>query len=247
MEQKNLMHNFKRTGQILWVVHLGKRDFSRVWEMQKKLVHLRAKNVIPDVLLLVEHPPVITLGRRAKKEHLLVPPDVLQKEGVGIFEIERGGDITYHGPGQLVGYPIFLLPNGIRDVILFVRSLEEVLILTLRQFGVEGFRRKGFTGVWTSEGKIAAIGIAVKHNVTFHGFALNVSPALEHFHWIVPCGIHNASVTSLKEILGEAPSMEGVKSSVVLAFERVFELQVAHKEVAWLWSRYYQSQGAPIG
>ncbi|MHA2609987.1 MAG: lipoyl(octanoyl) transferase LipB [bacterium JZ-2024 1] len=230
----------------LGVMDLGKRDFSSVWEMQHSLVEIRAEGKIPDCLLLVEHPPVITLGRRANRKHLLVDSAILQGKGVGIFEIERGGDITYHGPGQLIGYPIVLLPRGIRDVIPFVRGLEEVLIHAVGFFGVEGFRKKGFTGVWTHSGKIAAIGVAVKHNVTFHGFALNVSPSLEHFRWIVPCGIPDCPVTSMEKILGYAPERESVKASVLQGFREVFHFCIESVEER-LWETYFRSQPVRIG
>ncbi len=201
--------------QKIQILDLGFCDYAKIWTYQKELVEQRVKGQIADTLIFVEHPPTITLGRRAGRHHLLLSLKDLENLCVGVYEVERGGDVTYHGPGQLVGYPIVHLKNGLRDVIPFVRSLEEILIQTLAHFGIDGFRTPGFTGVWTEKGKIASIGVAVKHNVTFHGFALNVCTDLSHFDWIVPCGIADVQMVSMEKILNRKVSLEDVKSAIV--------------------------------
>jgi lipoate-protein ligase B len=159
---------------------------------------------IPDTLLLLEHPPTITLGRGTKKEHLLISDVERQVHGVALVEVDRGGDITYHGPGQLVGYPIFDLTDHRKDLHWYLREIEACLIELLAEWNIVGSRFPPHTGVWVEEEKIAAIGIKAKGWVTMHGFALNVSPRLADFDWIVPCGIRDYGVTSMERILGSA-------------------------------------------
>ena len=186
-------------------------DYSFAHMLQLNLREKVERENIPGLFLLIEHPPVFTLGRGASRSHLLVDKSVLEKEGIKVYEIERGGDITYHGPGQIVGYPIINLNFWQKDVHLFLRSLEEVLIQFLKRFKVEGFRLPPYTGVWVNQEtpqKIAAIGIAVKRWVTYHGFALNISTFLPHFSYIVPCGISDKGVTSLERITGNSYSLE---------------------------------------
>jgi lipoate-protein ligase B len=190
------------TRSILRVTRLGRADYAETLELQKRLVGERADGRIPDTLVLVEHEPVITVGRSGRPEHILASREALAQAGVPVFHIERGGDVTYHGPGQLVGYPIMRLRDGLRGAVPLLRDLEEALILALRLLGVRGFRRPGMTGIWTDQGKVAAIGVAIRRNVTFHGFALNVNTDLSHFEFIVPCGLSCERVTSISEILG---------------------------------------------
>lgn len=205
---------------------LGSIDYASAWQLQRELVQQRREGTIPDTLLLLEHcPPVITLGRAAHREHLLVSSHLLQEMGIQLVETDRGGDITYHGPGQLVGYPILDLREHGRDVHLYLRRLEEALIDALRHFGVVAHRKEGFTGVWVGEQKIAAIGVKVSHWVTMHGFALNICPDLSHFNLIVPCGIRDKGVTSLQRLLGREVTHEQVIPAVVEAFAQVFNLQ----------------------
>jgi lipoate-protein ligase B len=211
------------TRRRLRVLYLGRADYVKTLELQRRLVLERAEGVIPDSLILVEHNPVITVGRSGNPNHIVASREVLGRMGIGVYEIERGGDVTYHGPGQLVGYPIMRLAEGLRGAVPFLRSLEEVLILALQEFGVRGFRRQGLTGVWTSQGKVAAIGVAVRKNVTFHGFALNVTTDLSHFRFIVPCGLANEPVTSLEKLVGGPVSLEAVADAVVSAFCYVFD------------------------
>lgn len=183
----------------------GEIPYGEALRLQRKLVAEIIAWELPGIFLLLEHPPVVTLGRGAKKEHLLVPEEKLREKGIEVYEIERGGDVTYHGPGQIVGYPLLNLRFWQKDVHAFLRALEEVLIEFLRVFGISGFRFPPYTGVWVEkEGpkKIAAIGVAVKQWVTYHGFAFNVSPELSFFRYIIPCGIRGFGVTSLREVLG---------------------------------------------
>jgi lipoate-protein ligase B len=200
------------------VLDLGIREYGEVWARQLELVGARQRDEIPDTLVLVEHPHVITKGRSAHVENLLAVAET------PVFEIERGGDVTYHGPGQLVGYPIFLLRDGERDLHLYLRNLEEALIRALARWKLVGERKKDWTGVWTAGGarKLASIGIAVKRWVTMHGFALNVSTDLGRFAAINPCGLDAAVMGSMASELGEPVEMSNVKTVVRDAFADVF-------------------------
>lgn len=213
------------------VMDLGLRDFAPVWELQKQLVAARQRDEVPDTLILVEHPDVITLGRGSHRENLL------QVAGIPLFEIERGGDVTYHGPGQLVGYPILLLRPSERDLHVYLRNLEELLLRVAADFGIAGGRNPGWTGVWTDPGdagppprarrKLASIGVAVKRWVTLHGFALNVSTDLSRFAAINPCGLESSTMGSLSSVLGRAVEMDAVKRSVRRHFADVFARTIA--------------------
>jgi lipoate-protein ligase B len=189
---------------------LGTREFGEVWALQKELVAQRQRDEIPDTLVFVEHPHVITLGRGTHKENVLAPGDV------PIFEIERGGDVTYHGPGQLVGYPIFLLREPERDLHVYLRNLEETLIRAAARFGISGGRKDGWTGLWTADGarKLASIGVAVKRWVTLHGFALNVSTDLSRFATINPCGLEATIMGSMESVLARPVGLAEVKAAV---------------------------------
>ena len=213
---------------LINVVQLGQVEYGVALELQRSLVGLRKEGRIADTLLLLEHPPVITLGRNADRGNVLASEAALQQRGVALFECDRGGDVTYHGPGQLVGYPIFDL-RGFEPrlgAVAFVRRVEEALIRTCADFGIEGERVAGRTGVWTRGGKIAAIGVHISRGVTSHGFALNVSTALDAFQLIVPCGISDKPVTSMEKELGRGPGLEEVAQSVARNFGRVFSSQV---------------------
>lgn len=210
------------------VRRLGVLEYGAGLELQAKLVEERRSAVIGDTLLLLEHPPVITLGvkTRGRQVNIVASKETLEAEGVSVFETGRGGDITYHGPGQLVGYPIFDLRPDRADVHRYVRDIEEALILALREFGIESARLAGRTGVWVGpegrEEKIAAIGIRISRWITSHGFALNVGTNLKHFQLIVPCGIADRGVTSIERVLGRQVPMRDVEDAVVRAFENVF-------------------------
>jgi lipoyl(octanoyl) transferase len=214
----------------LAVVGLGRTSYQDGLDLQRDLASRRIDGRLErDVLLLVEHPPVVTLGRGFKAEHLTTPRDFLEAKGVEVFEIERGGDITFHGPGQLVGYPIFDLADHKRDLHWFLRKIEAALITTLEQLGIRGERRDQYTGVWTAGGKIASIGIHVKQWVTWHGFALNVTTDLSYFDLIVPCGIQDVVMTSVLRELGERAPRDlwgRACERVVLGFAEVFGQRV---------------------
>jgi lipoyl(octanoyl) transferase len=188
----------------LAVVGLGRMAYGDALEVQRRMARERIAQTQPrDLLLLVEHPPVITLGRGFQLENLSTPREFLQARGIDVFDIERGGDVTYHGPGQLVGYPIFDLSEHKQDLHWFLRQIEESLIQSLRALGIAAGRNPPHTGVWTGRRKIASIGIHVKQWVTWHGFALNVTTDLSYFDLIVPCGIQGVEMTSIARELGE--------------------------------------------
>lgn len=215
---------------MISVLQLGRIDYATALKLQQSLVELRKRGEVGDVLLLLEHTPVITLGRNAKETNVLASREQLAARGVEVFECDRGGDVTYHGPGQLVGYPLFDLRgfNPRVGAVEFVRRLEEVLIRTCADFGVAARRVPGRTGVWTetSDAKIAAIGVHISRGVTSHGFALNVSTDLDAFQLIVPCGITDKQVTSLAREISSAPTLEKVAESVARNFGAVFQSQV---------------------
>ena len=206
------------------VKHLGLVDYQAALDLQKDLVEQRKQGLIPDQLLLLEHPHVITLGARNhnSRSNVLETPESLARQGVALFETGRGGDVTYHGPGQLVGYPILELPKDRRDVHRYVRDLEEVLIQAVSDFGVAAARIRGLTGIWVGDEKLAAIGVRISRWVTSQGFALNVSTDLSRFGLIVPCGITGKGVTSLERLLGRQVPMDEVATGVVIRFQAVF-------------------------
>lgn len=190
--------------------------------IQEALHKARVENAIPDVLLIMEHSPVITLGARGRTEHLITSPARLAEMGISCHKASRGGDVTYHGPGQLVMYPIIRLGTQEADAHSYLYNLEEIAIRTAADFGVCAYRRCGMNGAWTDSGKIAAIGFRLKRWVTLHGLSFNVSPNLDHFGLIVPCGLHGERVSSLQEILGErCPTVSEVRACLARHFEAV--------------------------
>lgn len=211
----------------LWIARLGTVPYAQALELQRDAARRRITGEIPeDLLILVEHPPVVTLGRSAKEQHLLASPQLLAARGVELFEVERGGDVTFHGPGQLVGYPIIDLKRHKRDLHWYLRQVEEALIVAMGEIGIPCERNPGYTGVWTHGRKIASIGVHARDWVTWHGFALNVTTDLSYFDLMVPCGIQSVTMTSVASELGEsAPPFEDVADSVVRAFGRVFDLE----------------------
>lgn len=223
---------------IISVVQLGRIDYATGLRLQETLVDLRKRNEIPNVFLLLEHTPVITLGRNADRKNVLASEEFLRRRGVELFDCDRGGDVTFHGPGQLVGYPIFDLRSftddkGSRKTMFpveFVRRMEEALIRTCLDYGVPTERVRGMTGVWTqreSQAKISAIGVHISRGVTSHGFALNITnEPLEYFPLIVPCGIASKPVTSLENELGTAPHLDDVAQKLTGHFGRVFNSQI---------------------
>ena len=226
----------ERRAPALLVVRLGRRAYGEALELQRAVARARITGeVADDVLLLVEHPPVVTLGRSSKDAHLVASPQLLAARGVELFEVERGGDVTFHGPGQLVGYPIVDLKRHRKDLHWYLRQVEEALIRALGAFGIAGGRSPGYTGVWVGgEGedhaggrKIASIGVHARDWVTWHGFALNVETDLSYFELIVPCGIAGVTMTSVRRELGDrAPTFDGFADAAARAFGEVFALDV---------------------
>ena len=207
----------------LGVRRLGRLAYAAGLELQQKLVAERQAGRIPDQLLLLEHAPVFTLGRNAQKEHVLFPAELLRRRGYEVFETGRGGDVTYHGPGQVVGYPILDLAPDRRDVHRYVRDLEEVMIRTCADYGVAAGRVTGLTGTWVGQDKIGAIGVRISRWVTSHGFAFNVTTDLAAFDLIVPCGIRGRGVTSLERLLGRVVPLAEVGERLCSHFAAVFE------------------------
>ena len=209
------------------VEHLGLVDYGDGLCLQRERVAARKNGTIPDTLLLLEHPHVYTLGRNAKKENLLANAGELAARGAQVFEIDRGGDVTYHGPGQLVGYPILDLTQHRRDIAWYMRSLEEVLIAVAGDYGIDAGRLAGAPGVWVGNDKLAAMGVHISRWITSHGFAFNVNTDLRYFDWIVPCGLREKGVTSLERLLGRRVGMDDVAESIVRHFGEVFGLEMA--------------------
>ncbi len=214
--------------KTLDVVCLGRRKYDEVWEKQKELVDQRRFEAVPDTLILVEHDPVYTLGKNSNEDHLLQSRD----KHVPIYQIERGGDVTFHGPGQLVGYPILDLHHHRLSVSWYMRTLEEILIQTLGQFGIESQRREGLTGVWVREEKIAALGVRLSRWISMHGFALNVNTDLKFFDGIIPCGIFEYDVTSMSQILGKEVSLVEVEETLITVFRLLFSFQECEEAYA---------------
>jgi lipoate-protein ligase B len=206
----------------LEVIHAGRIPYDEATLWQERLVEARLRDEAPDRLILCEHPPVITLGRGADRAHVLGSVDALREQGVAVHDTPRGGDVTWHGPGQLVAYPIVQLPAGRQNVRGFVTDVEEVVIRTLKDYNLTAERIEGLRGVWVGNEKIAAVGIRIWRWVTSHGLAINVDPDLAGFNLIVPCGITDRGVTSMARLLKAAPSMENVGMSVIKHVANVF-------------------------
>lgn len=210
--------------KICGLLDLGRISYPDAWELQHNMVAERRRNEREDVLLLVEHDPVYTIGRAGSRSNILVTEEDLAAAGIAVFEVDRGGDITFHGPGQIVGYPILDLTQHGKDLHSYVRRLEEVIILTMEEYGITGYREPGLTGVWTEQGKIAAIGVGVKGWVSMHGFSLNVMPDMNYFRMIHPCGITDRPVTSMHD-LGIIVGADAVKEKLIRHFGEVFNLK----------------------
>ncbi|MEA3312570.1 MAG: lipoyl(octanoyl) transferase LipB [candidate division WOR-3 bacterium] len=217
-------------------VDLGRMRYRPAWDFQLKLWQMRVDERIPNTLIFVEHEHVITRGKSADDANLLYSEEELAKRGVDLHSVERGGDFTYHGPGQLVGYPIFHVKKGLAGIRPFVRNVENAISQAMDGFGIESVGsmqlEKGTpVGVWVGSGKLAAIGIAVKKWVSFHGFALNVSTDLDMFGLIVPCGLRDRGITSMEKILGQKPDFDQVKTSICTAFGHVFGIKFEAKRM----------------
>jgi lipoyl(octanoyl) transferase len=215
-------------GAVVQLRNLGRESYGNALGIQHELVERRKRGEIPDQLLIVEHPHVITMGRNGHSENLLASPELLERAGIEFHSTDRGGDVTYHGPGQIVVYPILDLREWKRDVGAYLRALEQVLIETLAEFGIAGVRMPGATGVWVDGAKVAAMGVHISRWVTSHGFALNLDPDLDYFRYIVPCGLR-LPVTSMR-VLGCKATREEVVRSLAGNFARVFGRAIMEKE-----------------
>jgi lipoate-protein ligase B len=206
------------------VYQFGSFEYGDAYELQKRLHRKRMNKEIPDTLLLLEHPPTFTIGRSGNMENVLVSKEKLADEGISLFFIDRGGDVTFHGPGQIVGYPIMDLSSRGKDIHRYVRDIEEVLIRTLKDFSIAAARDKSHAGVWVGNEEIAAIGLSVRKWITMHGFALNVNLNLENFSYINPCGFSDRRATSISRILGHEIAMGEVTDRLIAHFSEVFDI-----------------------
>ena len=214
----------------IWV-DLPISDYAKIFHLQKRIHQKRQQETIPDVVLLLEHSPCITLGRSGGYDNLLAENSVLQQHGITVHESSRGGNITYHGPGQLVCYPILSLAEEERDLHAYARKMEEMMIRTVNAFGIKAGRRAGFPGVWAKETKIGAIGVAVDKWVTMHGMALNVCPDLSHFSFIVPCGIATHGVTSMEKLMGTSIDINSVRREMRNQFCEIFQISMRSEKL----------------
>jgi lipoate-protein ligase B len=205
------------------ILEMGLMDYQEAYELQRTLHRQRVEGKISDVLLLLEHPPTITVGKSGSLDNVLVTREQLVQQGISLFFIDRGGDVTYHGPGQLVGYPIVDLRQREKDLHCYVRNLEEVILRTLKDFSIDGERDESHPGVWVNGEEIATIGLSVRRGVSMHGFALNINIDLEHFSFINPCGFSDRGATSMSKILGTDVPLEEVTKSLIYHFCDVFD------------------------
>ena len=222
----------KKTCEI-W--DLGLTEYGEAWELQRRLHHQRLEGEISDVLLLLEHPPTITIGKSGTLDNVLISRERLVQQGISLFFIDRGGDVTYHGPGQIVGYPIFDLRERGKDLHHYVHNLEEVILRTLRDFSIDAGRDESHPGVWVDGEEIAAIGLNVRRWVSMHGFALNVNTNLDHFTFINPCGFSDRRATSMSKILCRKISKEEVMERLVSHFYDVFGIPIELSTVRPPW------------
>ncbi len=217
-----------------YIIDLGLLDYQKAWDLQHQLWSKRVKGDLPDLLLLLEHPHVITLGRRGSRSHLIATEDILEAMNIPIFHVERGGDVTYHGPGQLVAYPILDLKDYGYRLIRYVGQLEEIIINVLKDFSIEGRKDSLNRGVWIDGGKIASVGVAIKKWVSFHGFSLNYATDLKYFNLIHPCGLEGEKMTSMAKILGTHISRERLIERICFHFKEIFEREWEEKSLAEL-------------
>lgn len=211
-----------------YLYNIGRVSYTNALNLQLDLHSKCASGELPGVLLLLEHEPVLTMGVKTGKDNILVSRDALSREGVELVETDRGGDVTYHGPGQLVGYPIFPLRKMGLDLHSYLRALEQSIIEALAEFGLTG-ERNGPAGVWVGEKKICSIGVAVRKWVTYHGFALNVAPNMRHFSLINPCGLGSDQITCMRDILGATPEMEEVRAACARGIRRCFDIDLSSR------------------
>ena len=214
-----------------YIIDLGLVDYEKAWELQHQLWSRRVKEELPDLLLFLEHPHVITLGRRGNRSHLIASPEVLEKMKIPLFHVERGGDVTYHGPGQVVVYPILDLREYGYRLIRYIGQLEEVILRVLKDFGIEGIRDPLNRGVWVNGEKIASVGVAIKRWVSFHGFSLNYETNLKYFELINPCGLEGKKMTTMGKILGTKISRKQLWERISFHSKEVFQKDWEKKEL----------------
>ncbi len=210
---------------------MGLIDYQKAWDLQHQLWSKRVEEELPDLLLILEHPHVITLGRRGNRQHLLVSREVLEEMKIPLFQVERGGDVTYHGPGQMVVYPILDLKEYGYRLIRYIGQLEEVILRVLKDFGIEGKRDPLNRGVWVNGEKIASVGVTIKRWVSFHGFSLNYETDLKYFELINPCGLEGKKMTSLEKILGTKISRDELTQRLAIYFKEIFQRDWKEKEI----------------
>jgi len=209
-------------------------SYPHALELQQRLMKTKAEGIIiPDFLLLLQHPPLFTIGRFRGEDDIIVPRETLEREGIAVFDSNRGGGVTYHGPGQLVGYPIINLKENGLDIREYIHRLEQVIIELMLKLGIDARRREGYPGVWAGQKKVCSIGIHVSHHITMHGFALNVSTNLRHFELINPCGIKGKVMTSVSQLLGRPVEVEGVIEPLLDCFSSVFRLKRGKGDETW--------------
>jgi lipoate-protein ligase B len=214
-----------------YLLDLGLMDYAKAWDLQHDLWSKRVGGALPDTLLLLEHPHVITLGRRGNRSHLIVSPELLESMKIPTFHVERGGEITYHGPGQMMVYPILDLKDYGYRIIRYIDQLEEVILHVLKEFGIEGRRDPPNRGVWVESDKIASIGVAIKRWVSFHGFALNYETDLKYFDLINPCGLVGQKMTTMGKILGTKISRNDLSQKIIFHFQEVFKKEWEKKNL----------------
>ncbi len=212
-------------------LYLGICDYKEAWELQHHLWAKRVKGIIPDIVLFLEHPHTITLGRRGNRSHLKASPETLEKLEVPVIQVERGGDVTYHGPGQAVVYPILHLEEHGLDISRYVERLEEFIIQVLKDFAIEGKRSPQKRGVWVGDDKIASIGVTISKRVSFHGLALNYNTSLQYFELITACGLENNNMTSFAKILGKEISSRNLYKSLGVHFKNLFKRDWQEKQL----------------
>ena len=228
----NFQQSAPKNQNEVQLLDIGLQKYLDAWNLQKQLFEEVTAKREKNYLILTEHSPVITLGKSSDEKNIVTNHNILESKNIDVVEIDRGGDVTFHGPGQIVGYPILNLNDFKKDIHWYLRSIEEVIIQTLSHFEISAGRIKDLTGVWVNNQKICAIGVKVTRWVTMHGFALNVSTQLDNFNHIIPCGINDKSVTSMQEITNQDFLMEKVKDKICESFKTVFNVEIENREYA---------------
>jgi len=231
----------------LWVINAGMLGYEDAWYLQNGLKKARQEERVGDTLILVQHPPTITLGRRGNEDNILVEGDALKRQGIEIFVTDRGGDVTFHGPGQLVGYPIISLKEHGLSVGHYLRRLEDVILRTLYDLGIIAKKIPHTIGIWVGEKKIASLGIRVTRGVTSHGFALNINNDLRPFDFINPCGMKGLKVSSVREVLGEDVHCSNIENILIMHFSRVFQIEIVKRTDFCFLNIFTGNMGLDVG